>query len=81
MKKLYYVTTGAYDMVISDDGEVRRVLVDSPQYAVCDHRDHAEEFLFEIEDDSSWGEYSETVKELTIGVETKILAECERNDL
>ena len=29
VKKLYYVHTGAYDMVISDDGEVRRVLADS----------------------------------------------------
>ena len=81
MKKLYYVHTGAYDMVISDDGEVRRVLADSPCYAVCDHRDRAEEFLAEIEDDSSWEEYPETVDELTNGMETKVLAECERNDL
>lgn len=53
MKKLYYVVTNAYDMVISDDGDIRRALTDNPSCAVCDNRDRAEKFLAEIEDDSS----------------------------
>ena len=78
-KILYYVETNAYDMVISDDGEIRRVLADSSRFAVCDHRDRAAEFLNEIEDDSSWDEYAETVEQLTEGC--AILAELERDDL
>lgn len=81
MKKLYYVVTNAYDMVISDDGDIRRALTDNPSCAVCDNRDRAEKFLAEIEDDSSWAEYSETVEELASGDETRIIATCERDDL
>lgn len=31
MKDLYYVQTNGYDMLISDDGEARRVLTDSSE--------------------------------------------------
>ena len=81
MKKLYYISTNAYDMVVSDDGEIRRVLADSSSFAVYEHRDRAAEFLNEIEDDSSWEELEETVEEILAHDEVEIIAECERNDL
>lgn len=81
MKKVYYISTNAYDMVVSDDGEIRRVLADSSSFAVCDHLDRAAEFLNEIEDDSSWEELEETVEEILAHDEVEIIAECERNDL
>lgn len=73
MKHFYYVVTNGYDMVVSDDGEIRRVLIDSPQFNVREHRERAAAFLNEIEDDSSWEEYGETVDELVGG--GKITAE------
>lgn len=76
-KKLYFVTTNADDMVISDDGEVRRVLVDNPACNLYIQRERANEFLQEVEDDSSWQEFAETVDELTDWAETRILAEIE----
>lgn len=81
MKKLYYISTNGYDMVVSDDGETRRALADSSSFAVCDHRDRAAEFLNEIEDDSSWEELEETIEEILENDEVEIIAECERNDI
>ena len=81
MKKLYYISTNGYDMIVSDDGEVRRALADSSHFAVCEHRDRAAEFLNEIEDDSSWEELEETIEDLLKFDEVEIVAECERNDL
>ena len=76
-KKLYFVTTNAYDMLISDDGEIRRVLVDNTACNLYRQRERANEFLREVEDDSSWQEFAETVDELTNGAEIRILAEIE----
>ena len=76
-KKLYFVTTNAYGMVISDDGEVRRVLFDNTACNLYIQRERASEFLREVEDDSSWQEFAETVDELTDGEETRIIAEIE----
>lgn len=81
MKKLYFISTNGYDMVVSDDGETRRVLADSSSFAVCDHCDRAAAFLNEIEDDSSWEEWDVTVEEILAHDEVEIIAECERNDL
>lgn len=81
MKKLYYISTNGYDMIVSDDGEVRRALADSSRFAVCEHRDRAAEFLNEIGDDSSWEELEETIEDLLKFDEVEIVAECERNDL
>lgn len=81
MKKVYYISTNGYDMIVSDDGEVRRALADSSRFAVCEHRDRAAEFLNEIEDDSSWEELEETIEEILAHDEVEIIAECERNDL
>lgn len=76
-KKLYFVTTNAYDMLISDDGEIRRVLIDNSWANLHMQSERANEFLREVEDDSTWHEFAETVDELTNGAETRILAEIE----
>lgn len=76
-KKLYFVTTNAYDMLISDDGETRRVLIDNSWANLHMQSERASEFLQEVEDDSSWQEFAETVDELTNGAEIRILAEIE----
>lgn len=76
--KLYYVETNGYDMVVADHGDRRAILTDSPAFCVRDNRDHAEEFLNEIEDDSSWETTEATVEELTSGAETRIHAEIEK---
>lgn len=76
-KKLYFVTTNAYDMLVSDDGEIRRVLIDNSWGNLHMQRERANEFLREVEDDSSWQEFVETVDELTDGAEIRIIAEIE----
>lgn len=76
-KKLYFVSTNAYDVLVSDDGEIRRVLFDSIACRLYEQRGRANEFLREVEDDSSWEEFAETVDELTDHPETRILAEIE----
>lgn len=76
-KKLYFVTTNAYDMLVSDDGEIRRVLIDNSWANLYMQSERASEFLREVEDDSSWQEFAETVDELTNGAEIRILAEIE----
>lgn len=78
-KILYYVETNAYDMVISDDGEIRRVLVDNNACNIHAWRNDPTAFLKSVEDDSSWDEYAETVEQLTEGC--AILAELKRDDL
>lgn len=76
-KKLYFVTTNAYDMLVSYDGETRRVLIDNSWANLHMQSERANEFLREVEDDSSWQEFAETVDELTNGAEIRILAEIE----
>lgn len=76
-KKLYFVTTNAYDMLVSDDGEIRRVLIDNSWANLRMQSERANEFLREVEDDSTWQEFAETVDELTNGAEIRILAEIE----
>lgn len=76
MKKLYFVRTNGYDMLVSDNGEVRKVLTDNNDVLLCDVENPAEYLKNVVEDDSSWEEYTETVEELTADAE--ILAEIER---
>lgn len=77
MKKIYYVTTNANDFLLTDDGEVRRIL--DNEDALCP-RDgdgnyiDVNRFIASVEDDSSWDEYTETADEL-IG-DGKIIAEA-----
>ena len=77
MKKLYFVRTNGYDMLVSDNGEVRRVLTDNNDVLLCDVENPAEYLKNVVQDDSSWEEYTETVEELTADAE--ILAEIEKD--
>ena len=77
MKKLYFVRTNCYDMLVSDNGESRRVLTDNNDVLLCDVENPAEYLKNVVEDDSSWEEYTETVEELTADAE--ILAEIEKD--
>lgn len=76
MKKLYFVNTNAYNAIISDDGELRRVISNEyiPQRELT--KEEALEALEAVEDDSSWEEYKETVEELADDFE--IVAEIEK---
>ena len=65
-------------MLISDDGETRRVLTDNNEVLLCDVKNPEEYLQNIVEDDSSWEEYNETVEELTADAETEILAEIEK---
>lgn len=76
MKKLYFVRTNGYDMLVSDNGEFRRVLTDNNDVLLCDVENPEEYLKNVVEDDSSWEMYDETVEELTADAE--ILAEIEK---
>lgn len=82
MTKLYYVRTNAYDMIISDNGEIRRVMTDSNEcniYAENNEEkfENALRILESVEDDSLWEIYcEETVEELIHG-DCEVLAEIE----
>lgn len=74
MKKLYFVRTNAYDCIISDDGEIRRVGRDV--FAGFDDPEaEALNILELVEDDTGWEEYAEEIDEL-IG-DAEVLAERE----
>lgn len=77
MKKLYFVRTNGYNMLVSDNGESRRVLTDNNDVLLCDVENPAEYLKNVVEDDSSWEEYTKTVEELTADAE--ILAEIEKD--
>lgn len=78
MKRLYFVETSGGKMILSDDGETRRILFDGDEnlFIVKDH----EAYLKQIEDDSSWEEYEESIDEL-LGEDYIVLAEIETNNL
>ena len=59
MKKLYFVRTNAYNMIVSDDGEIRRVLVENNDESLSAVED-PESYLQQVEDDSSWEGTSKT---------------------
>lgn len=78
-RKLAYVK-GGDDFIISDDGEIRRVL--DNEYAQCPRDEYGDYidvkgFLNTVEDDSSWHEYKETFDELTKDLE--IICEIEKD--
>lgn len=81
-KTLYYINTNGGDFLMTDDGETRRVI--DNEYAYCPRDNEGkyigmEGFLAEVEDDSSWREYTETAEEM-IG-DGRIVAQVERDDL
>lgn len=74
MKKLYFVRTNAYDCIISDDGESRRVICDV--FAGYDDPEaEARKILELVEDDNTWDSFDEELDEL-IG-DAEVLAERE----
>lgn len=77
MKKLYFVRTNAYDMLVSDDGEIRRVLTDNDEEQLYKVEDY-EAYLQQVEDDSSWEEYEEPIEEFTEAFDNEMLAVIEK---
>lgn len=84
MKKLYYVRTNGYDMLVSyDEDKCIRYLTETNDFPRND--DKISEFLGSVEDDSSW-EYEENVEDLEswlnldghLGDASEILAETEK---
>ena len=61
-RDLYYIRTNGYDFVLSDDGEVRRVLTDEKDPTMHDVR--PTKYLAAVVDDSSWEVYEETAEDL-----------------
>ena len=78
MKKLYFVETNGYNMLISDDGEIRRVLVENNDEDLSAVKDY-EAYLKQVEDDSSWEEYEEPIEAFTEAFDNKVLAEIEKD--
>lgn len=74
MTKIYLVETNAGRLVISDNGDYRRILDDSSCPAMYDMP--ADEFLASISDDSSWEMEHASIDELLAGCE-KIIASVE----
>lgn len=55
MKKLYYVVTNSYDMVVSVDSENNcRYLTQTEDFPANHGCEEAKEFLESIEDDNTW---------------------------
>lgn len=84
MKKLYFVETDGYDMVVSVDNENKcRYLTENKEFPYIVNDDfgskerEALEFLNSVEDDSSWEddcEYEQIFKEFPV----EIIAEIEK---
>lgn len=83
MAKLYFVRTNGYDMIISDDGELRRVLTEMDCHDVDidagfeNPEKRAMEILKTVEDDSSWEVEEKSIDDLINSEYDKILAEME----
>lgn len=80
MRKLFYVRTNGYDMVVSvdSDGDCR-YMIENEYFPILaeDPEERAKEFLNSIEDDSSWQDdctYSQIFEEFPVD----ILAEVEK---
>lgn len=80
MKKMYWlVETNEGSVIMTDDGDVRRVCR-FPEISVENECD-AIEAILSVEDDSSWEQYEETAEELFLSNnECKILAEYEEGE-
>ncbi len=78
MKKLYFVVTNGYNMCVSDDGEVRRVISNEcvPQGSSITEAE-AIEWLNTVEDDSSWECYEEPIDEFTRVFDNEVVASIE----
>ena len=77
MKRLYYVSCEEGNMIISDDGDLRRVMTcDQLPYDI--EEDEALDELEHVNDDSAWDEFTDTVTVLAACGE--IIAEREWED-
>ena len=77
MKKIYFIKTNGYGMLVSDDGETRRVLTDNDDEQLYKVEDYAA-YLQQVEDDSSWEEYEEPIEEFTEAFDNEVLAVIEK---
>lgn len=77
MKKIYFIRTNGCDMLVSDDGETRRVLTDNDDEQLYKVEDY-EAYLQQVEDDSSWEEYEEPIEEFTEVFDNEVLAVIEK---
>lgn len=75
MRKLYLVATQDYRFLMSDDGELRRVLTNDKDPSMIDA--DPIEYLNAVEDDSSWEVYTETTEELLTDAEIVASIEVE----
>lgn len=78
MKKIYFIRTNGYDMLVSDDGETRRVLTDNDDVLLCDVEDPTTYLLNDVEDDSSWEVFENPIEEFTEAFDNEVLAEIEK---
>ena len=77
MKRLYFIRTNGYCMLVSDDGEIRRALVENNEENLSAVED-PESYLQQVEDDSSWEEHEEPIEEFTEAFDNEVLAEIEK---
>ena len=77
MKKLYFIRTNGYDMLVSDDGETRRVLTDNDDEQLYKVKDY-EAYLQQIEDDSSWEVFENPIEDFIEAFDNEVLAELEK---
>ena len=83
MKKLYYVRTNGYDMVVSVDKQDNiRFLTETEDFPYHPNEEEALSFLEEVEDDSSWDDsYKGTFDDFIAGDEVEVLAQIESERL
>lgn len=79
MKKLYFVKTNADSMLVSDDGEIRRVLNDNSAVLLCDVEDPEAFLLDEVEDDSSWEIFENPIEDFTEFADNEVVAMIEKD--
>ena len=83
MKKLYYVKTNGYDMVVSVDKEDNiRFLTETEDFPYHPNEEEALPFLEEVDDDSGWDDsYKGTFDDFIAGDEVEVLAQIESERL
>lgn len=79
MKKLYFVQTNADHMLVSDDGDVRRVLNDNNDVLLCDVEDPEAFLVDEVEDDSSWEIFENPIEDFTEFADNEVIAVVEKD--
>lgn len=78
MKKVYFIKTNADHMLVSDDGDVRRVLNGNNDVLLCDVEDPMAYLLNEVEDDSSWEIFENPIEDFTNFADNEVVAMVEK---